>query len=362
MRSFLVALLAVSCFAAETEFELMAKANLTGAKDFFKFRASALATVNVPMVGGILGWGSVAAGGSILNASVSADIIAAVHVTGTKIGVDPLSVRVPPLTVGTYVAGSATFDFLTFASTLVNGQLDAGLALGVVGFAVPGVIEVDSDGKFVSGIAFSEDWGEISKVSGTPAGLSVFKTTLKDTSKATVTEYTAASEVAGYLKFGKTPVTPNSLEVIYEINNYKYDKPGNHLELVLLSAVVTAEGKGTVNASAAVNELANGLSTYAGFRAEATVDGKQDKVTVSIAAEADLNDLVKVAETLKAKLSAAFKARGVVSFDYRKVPFPAGAKNIIYDPAIGAGKNVYNSASSVVLSVLAVLLAVFLLF
>jgi hypothetical protein len=358
MRTFLVALLAVSCIAAEAEFELMAKANLTGAKDFFKLRASTLTTVNVPAVGGILGWGSVAVDGSILNASLSADIISAIHVTGTNL----MGLKVPPLTVGTYVAGAATFDFISFATTLVTGQLAGNLALGVVGFAVPGVVEIDSEGKFVSGISFSEDWGEVSQVSGTPKGLSIFKTTLKDTSKATVTEYTAASEIAGYLKFGKTPVTPNSLEVIYEINDYKYAKPENHLELILLSAVVAGQGKGTVNASVAVNEIANGLSTYAAFRAEATVDGKQNKVEASIVADANLNGIVKVADALKTKLSNAFSSRGTVSFDYRKIPFPAGAKNIIYDPAIGAGKNVYNSASSVVLSVLAVLLAVFLLF
>lgn len=358
MRTFLVALLAVSCIAAEAEFELMAKANLTGAKDFFKLRTSAVSAVSVPLVGGILGWASASVDGSILNASLSTDVIAAIHVTGVEV----LGIRVPPLTVGTYVAGAANFDFTSFATTLVTGQLAGNLALGVVGFSVPGLIEVDSEGKFVAGVSFADNWGDFTQVSGTPKGLSIFKTTLKDTSKATITEYTAASEIAGYLKFGKTPVTPNSLEVIYEINDYKYTKPGNHLELIMLSAVVSGEGKGTVNASVAVNEIANGLSTYAAFRAEATVDGKQNKVEASIVADTDLNGLVKVADALKNIISKAFTARGTVSFDYRRIPFPAGAKNIIYDPAIGAGKNVYNSASSVVLSVLAVLLAVFLLF
>jgi hypothetical protein len=274
-----------------------------------------------------------------------------------------MGVGVPPLTFGTYVSGTADFDPKYFFQA-ITGQAKAEFSTGVIGFLVPGVIEVDSAGNYVNGISFAgfNAWSDFSKVEGTPAGVTVYKTLLSDTSKATVTEYTIASEVAGYLKFAKTPVSPSSLEVVYEINNYQYQDNANHLELVFVSAVVTVDSKGKVDTMIAFNNITKDFASYVALRGEVTADSNSVDVDVKATAETDLRDLVRLPTLLKTYLKTAFLLRGDVSLDYKRVAFPAGAKNIVYDPAIGAGKPVYSSASSVVLSIFAVLLAVFLLF
>jgi len=363
MRSFVVfALVAVACaLAADSEFTF--NGNFTSKNlEEFKFRVSGAALVaspipQLPLSG--LGWTSVAAQGSVLNhsAGVSADVIAALHIPGG----DLVLLKYPPMTFGTYVSGKASFD-PTYFFRAIMGQATAEASLGLIGFMIPGVMEVDPEGKVVGGISFAQPWSALTKVTGTDEGLEVYRSAMVDTNKATITEYVALSEIAGYLKFGKTPVSPNSLEVILEINNYTYTNTKNHLELVFASAVVTAQGKGKVEASISVNEITEDFSTYVAVNTKATVDGKSASVEASIATEADLQDAYKIAEGIRDKIAAAFSIRGSVDIGYSKIRFPAGAKNIIFDPAIGAGKNVYNSASTVVLSVLAVLLAVFLLF
>jgi hypothetical protein len=362
MRSFVVFALAVVCvFAADSEFSF--EGNFTSKNlEQFKFRASGVAVVASPIqqlpISG-LGWTSAAVEGSILNhsAGVTADVISALHIPGGDLAV----IKFPPMTFGTYISGQAKFDPIYFFKA-ITGQTTAEASAGLIGFMIPGVMEVDSEGKIVGGISFAQAWNVLSKVDGTAEGVEIYKSSIVSTEKATVTEYVAASQVAGYLKYGKTPVSPNSLEVMLEINDYKYQDPKNHLELVFASAVVTAEGKGKVEAEIAYNEIAEGFSTYVAVNSKATVDGKSASVKASVVADADLQDAYKILDDIRSKITAAFAIRGNVDISYRKIPFPAGAKNIIFDPAIGAGKNVYNSASSVVLSVLAVLLAVFLLF
>jgi len=363
MRSFVVfAVLAAACVFADSEWDL--DGNFTSKNlEEFKFRVSTIEMIDeviqsyVPLKG--LSWVSVAGEGSVLNhtAGVTADLIAAFHAPGYAMA---MVGGYPPMTFGTYVSGQSTFDSKYFVKAIASGISGEGSA-GFIGFAVPGVMEVDPEGKIVGGISFAQVWDVLSKVEGTPESVKVYKSTIPGESKASITEYVVLSESAGYLKIGKTPVSPNTLENIIEINNYTYADPKNHLELVFVSIAVLGEGKASETQITAT-ELAEGLSTYVALKAEVTADGKSVAAEATFTKEDELQDGYKFISMVKTLIANAFAARGTASFDYRRIPFPAGAKNIIFDPAIGAGKNIYNSASSVVLSVLAVLLAVFLLF
>jgi len=359
MRSFVLALLVAACVSASADFTFAGNLTVEDLEKF-KFRATSLTTVNgniqvLPAKG--LVWTSVSASGSVLNATASADVIGAFHMTGLSF--------VPIITVGTYISGEIKFDPQFFYNAIV-GKGSAQGSVGLIGFAMPGVVEVDPDGKIVGGINFCSTWTDLTKVEKTAEGVTVYTASLKNSDKAKVTEYVAASEVAGYLKFARTPVSPNSLEVVLEIDDYKYASSKNHLELIFASAVVTADGKGEVDGEIIFNNITNGFTTYAALRAEATVGKKSAKVTISAIAENDLGQDYRINDIVKGLVTTAFNLRGKVQFDYKKVAFPAGASHIIYDPVVGAGQNVYqsapNSASSIVLSLVAVLLAVFLLF
>jgi len=279
-------------------------------------------------------------------------------------GTDLVVAKIPIITLGTYVSGKANFDSQFFYNAIA-GHASAEASVGIIGFAMPGIIEVTPDNKFVNGINFGTEWTSLSKVENTPKGLTIFESSIKNCEDAEVNEYVIASEVAGRLKFGKTPVSPNTLEVILEVKDYKYADPKNHLELIFASAVVTADGKGEVDGDIVYNNITKDFATYVALRSEASVgkNGASAKVEVKAVTENDLNEKYRINDMIKGAVEAAFKVRGKVQFDYRRISFPAGASRIVYDPAIGAGKNIYkSSAASLVLSVFAVLLAVFLLF
>ena len=364
MRSFVVfAVLAAACVFADSEWDF--DGNFTSKNlDQFKFRVSTVKGVSktamsIVTISGAT-WVSAAGEGSLLNhsAGVTADLIAGFHVPGFTA---PFLGSCPPMTFGTYISGKSTIDPEYFVNAIVDGLSGEG-SDGVIGFAVTGVLEVDSEGKIVDGISFAQQWSESAEIEGTPEGVHVNKSSIPGLTKAKITEYVVLSESAGYLKFGKTPVSPNSLENIIEINDYQYQDPKNHLELVFVSVAITGEGKGEAEAQITFNKIAEDFSTYVALKAEVTADGKSVAAKATIVKEDELQDAYKFVGMVKDAISGAFSGRGSASFDYRRIPFPAGAKSIIFDPAIGAGKNVYSSASTVVLSVLAVLLAIFLLF
>jgi len=357
MRFCALFLVAVACLAADANFNFKAGANFTDLDDF---KARTVMTFSSQY--GYL-WMSSVIKGSVLNKSAGADVVAAGFAAGTVLN------KIPPFAFGTYVAGKASLD-PTIIGNVINGAGMGEAAGGAVAFAFPGFIEYDKDRKFVSYFDFKSAWSSPEKVNTDNKDVEVYKCTLGNKTNGEVNIYLVSSKVPGFVSFANTPVSPNTLEIILELKGYNYKQAGNHLELIVATATVNATGEGNFTGNATYRKSGDDVVSYVALRSEATIDNKQTEVSISADSSIDvplaLNDKIK--EYINATFKVSAEVKFDVSLDYKLVSFPPNAKNIIYDPAIGSGVNIYDapytpsSASHLVISVLALVLALFLLF
>ena len=344
MRAFIaLALLAAVAFAdGSLEMSFVAGKNLTNVEGDFKFRYSK--TVALPGVP-VMGWVSTSVDADVADekAKAKADVI---------LGVGVLS---PPAAMAAYASGNGAIelDLGNIASGIVAGSLDAKFQASAVAVSVPFIEEVDKDGNVVKSYAvvFScipgskKEEGEVTYVSCSGKQLGSLSGP-----EFTVTYVT--SKVGGILKYGQTPVSPRSFEMIVEGKNFKLQSEENHLRAKV--ALITASGKGNVKGAAQVRKV-DGTEVYAAASSYVVVDGERVKVDVSVKSET-FNPPAEISGKL---LEAAFGGE----FDARiaSVDFPAGKTNFIYDPAVGAGSNVYKAgASTAVMSFFVVLVCALL--
>jgi len=150
------------------------------------------------------------------------------------------------------------------------------------------------------------------------------------------------SDVVGVLKVPGNPiVTPKSFEIVLEINDYNYKNAQNHL--VLHMGVGTASGTVDVKGSSHVVSTGSGASAaYFSTSKTAQVDGAMANVDVKFeaATSTQLDNAI-----LASQISGKFG--GNAEFKLVTVAFPAGAKEIVYDPSIGAGSSFPESDASV---------------
>jgi len=357
MRFCALFLVAVACLAAETKFNFKAGVNFTDLDDF---KARAITTITT---GNVFLWTSSAVSGSVLNKSVDFDVVAAGFVSNNPLGV------YLPFAFGAYAAGSATFN-VDIQKALIEGNGMGQAAAGAIGFTFPGVVEFDKDHKPVAKMAFTSSWTLVTPVNVDNKEVQVFETSFVDQSKGKAKIYLVSSKVPGFIQFANTPVSPNTLEVIFELDDYKYQNSGNHLELIVATATINATGEGNFTGNATYRKSGDDILSYVALRGEATIDNRQAEVTISGVSSVDVP--LAIDNVAKNYIINAFKASANanvdVAFDYKLVSFPANAKKIVYDPAIGSGVNVYSAphtpdaASHIVISVLALILALFLLF
>lgn len=356
MRFLVLALFLVASLAAETQFSF--EGNLSKADVRFRYRSSSIDKHDVSILGVTLwcaDWVSSSVEASSLNKSASADVLAGAFIPGFSNNF--VSVHFPPVTVATYVSGRASIDFATIEK-LILGTVDASVSMGAIAFAIPGFAEVDKDNNILGVVSFSDTWEAPQIVEVPDSRIKVVRAHFKNQVKADIDLYIVSSSVAGYLNFASTPVSPNTLEVIVKIRDFKYSSPTNHIELVLAGLTVNAEGKGSVGASVDYRKAGNDILSYAAVNGKAFVDNKQ--ISVSVSSPEASSDCLDITGTVKTFIKKMVSSDA--SFVYRRVAFPAGAKDITYDPAIGSGDNIYDAAhSSASRSLLSVALVVFAL-
>jgi len=266
-----------------------------------------------------------------------------------------------PFAILAYANGTAAVDanIESFAKSLIslNPTLDATFKGGVIGVAALGLQEMDADNKAVgSVITFNTPVTSLctkKDLSGDQDNLKGITCTYSPAGTAAeVTVTYVTSKRAGIMKYGYTPVSPRSLEMIIEVSGFKLSNDKNHARLVL--GLLTASGAGQVDGSANVVHREGQEDLYIAASTRAVIGGDNTEVNVNIKSGANSLDTISEA-ILKIALGGSIDAQ------IANVDFPAGEESFVYDPALGAGKDVYEAgASTVALSVFAALLCALL--
>jgi len=358
MRAFfVVAAIAVAAFATASDITLdfEAGANLTNADADFSFRFTNTNAISVPAVANVMTWTSVSidANGASSEAKASADVM-------FGLGVLPGVVNFP-FGILAYANGTAAVDakIADFARNLIapfGASLDATFKGGVIGMAALGLQELDSDDKIVKEVLLNAPVTspcvakEIHGDDGNLNGLACTYSPIASSAQVTVTYVT--SKKAGIMKYGNTPVSPRSFEMIIEVAGFPLSDKKNHVRLNL--GLLTASGAGSVDGSANVVHRDGQDDLYVAASQYAVIDGKRDEVKVTVKSGAQNLDTIS-----QAILNVALG--GSIDAQIAHVDFPAGATDFVYDPACGAGKDVYEAgASTVALSVLVALVCALL--
>jgi len=357
------ALVAAVAFADnELDLEFVAGANLTDASTNFKFRwqfskvSDVIPPITIPiqLPSKAFFWssGSVDAKTADSSALASGDAI--------------LSAAFPPSSVFFPFAvlasgkGQAALQFKidNFVSSWasLSGSFNAGL-MSMVALSMD---EFDADGKYVDGshVSFRSDSdveeiksGDISGMTCTENINNAGKT---NPVKAKITYLT--TQKAGILKYGDTPVSPRSIDMIIQVENFKLSDKKNHIRLNL--GIVDAAGSGKISGNAEIVKK-NGIETYVAVNTHAVVDDKTTEVEVSVKngnLGEDSLSLAAFNAVMQLTMSGQADTRVVT------VDFPAGVQSFVYDPAAGTGFNVYKSGASTAAISLFVLLVCSLLF
>jgi len=359
MRTFFVVaavLVAVFATGSDVTLDFEGGVNLTNADADFSFRfTNTNALTNIPVVPDVLTWTSLSIDASAANdsAKASADVM-------FGLGVHPSAVTFP-FAILAYASGKAAVDanIQTFAKNLIaaNPKLDATFQGGVVAMAALSLQEVDADNKpvgklvpFTTTLLDPCHAEELHGDSGNLNGIVCTYSPANTDAKVTITYVTSAK--AGILKYGETPVSPRSLEMIIEVSGFTLSDNKNHIRMDL--GLLTASGAGSVEGSANVVHREGQEDIYVAASTHAVIDGKRAEVEVSVKSGADDLDTFTEA-VLKAALGGSIDAQ------IAHVDFPAGETSFVYDPACGSGSNVYEAgASSLALSALVALVCALL--
>jgi len=359
MRSlFVVAAVVAVVLAGKVELSFDANANLTDAEANFAFRYTDVDVKTLLDNIGFLGWSSLAVKASADDsAKAEADAM-----LGLGALPSPLSV---PFGIFAYGTGKAAIDFKWKEMNFLHPDFSVSLKGGVIAMAALGMQEVDEDGKevgdfipFVSPVYVPLlspgcDPTEISDDDDIVKGLTCrFKPSEGDGVGVTVTFVT--SKYAGVLEYGQTPVSPRSVDMVIEVDDFDFENKKDHVRMKF--ALFTLSGEGEVDQDSFVARTEK-EDLYLALCRHVLVDGEREDVSIKIESGsiADLGSIVTTA------LKAAFESfGGEMDARIAYVDFPAGVEDFIYDPAMGAGNNVYRAgASTVALSLFVALICAF---
>jgi len=272
------------------------------------------------------------------------------------------SAAVYPFANLAYAAGNTAtrVDPRDFLTSIANMQTSSIFKGGAVAMAALSVEELDSDGVATGNKAdFRSDTCVPREINdGSIKGMTCTMTT--ETSPAEITITYITSSQAGILKYGETPVSPRSIEMIIEVDGFALTNRRNHARLNI--ALLTRNGVLTVEGNAIQIEKDSEI-VYSAVSNYAIIDGKVEEVKVSFSSQLLILD-ENSAATLNATLGVDY------SYKIAHIDFPAGVQSFVYDPALGSGPVVYgtytprinfNSANTAVLSALVVLICSLLL-
>jgi len=364
MRAFiaLAAVAAVVLAATEINFDFVSGENLTDAKSDFKFRfqkALMLPTFSSlipfpPLPSNIYLWNSVSVDASTAGskALASADALLGVGIPPAK-GFFP--VGIVGYGTGEAAAQVKVFDFKSLMEFFTGGQFSGKFDAGMVGMIAVSLAEFTPEGKYVEGtvVPMADDSCKPQAIKEEDVtGMTCTMSPSNTPAKITVTFVN--SQKAGILKYGNTPVSPRSMEMIIEVNGFKLTK-GNHVRMTL--GLLTATGSGEIEGTTEVvrKKGGDGDAVYVAASNFTVIDGKRKEVNVEVLSDNKRQDM----GSIEAFMKIAFGAD--VSFKLVNVDFPADESNFIYDPAAGSGSNVYLAgANTAALSLLVALVCALL--
>jgi len=331
------ALLAAVVLADEVSFKFESK-NLTDAGTNFSFRYQHKALVDIPSLPVIvqlpkkaLLWAS---------ASVSADKATA-NANGIVAAAIPSGLKFFPMTVLGYAKGeaSAKFDASKIMEKIFSSDFSATFKGGMVGMAALSLEELTPDNQPVQGTYTPLVAPSANKVCD-PKKIDkdgVYGMSCKvDYDMATVIISFLTSEKAGILDYGETPVSPRTVEMTIEVQNFKLTDNKNHVRLNL--GFVSGEGSGNVKGNAKVISK-DGESVYVAASASAVIEKKLVDVKVNV--NGDFGNYTNLLQNfdviMKFTLGAKYDAH------VAHIDFPAGEKSFVYDPAAGTGAVIYDA-------------------
>jgi len=361
MRAVVVLALIAAVVLADSEisFDFVSGENLTDAKADFKFRYQNAMMIPIPsdyipipLPTSIFLWTSVSVDASAADskALANADALAGIAFPPNK-GFFP--VGIVGYGTGKAAAEAKFTDYKSMMNFIVKGEFKGDFDAGVVAMAGLYLQEFTSKGDAAGSPVFLTVADESCKPEAIKEdeikGMTCTMTPKGTDAKITVTYVT--SEKAGILKYGYTPVSPRSMEMIIKVDGFKLSDKKNHIRLVL--GLLTASGKGEVEGNAKVIKNENKDDVYVAASEYAVIDDKRVQVDLSI--KSGHEELGSVEAMLSATLGGSLDTQLV------NVDFPAGEESFIYDPAAGSGSNVYLAgASTAALSLLAALVCAFL--
>jgi len=271
-------------------------------------------------------------------------LYSALFVSSISVGANAASATSDGL-FGTAYAGLniAPSAYLAFYESAANWNVgidytDANVSSskGFVGSVYISLEEVTPQGNVSQTVQLkSMSWSMESKSTG-DGGLRyvTFLGTLSSQRSLNIRVTYIVSDVVGVLNVtGETVVTPKSLESIIQIDNFTYTDVQNSLRLNIGvgSATSSVQAQGTF-----VNLVAGDGASGAFFSVAsvAQVDGRVTPVQIAakVAAQADASF---GNSNVAGQVSARYE--GAADFKIVSATFPAGASQIVLDPAIGAG-------------------------
>jgi len=347
---FVVAAVAALALVASADLELKvdAKTNLTNADADFKFRFTNTLPLTLGAVN-LFAWSSVSVDAQA-SEKAKADANALV-----SLGFLPGLVN-SPFAVLVYGKGSAavSVNINTFFTDLLAGKLEAAVSAGVVGMAALGMREVDKDGKDVGGLVTLRGVCFGKTVTGDDGNITAYTADISPAGVSSVTVTYITSKRAGIIEYGRTPISPNTFEMVIEVKGFRLSDEKNHVRMYF--GLLTASGKGGIEGETQMVH-AEGMDIYAGVSKYAVISGKRKEVSINMKAEAAG---VGLDDWTTSNIKVAFG--GKIDTKIATVDFPAGATDFVYDPAVGAGKDIYQAgASAVALSFLVALISVLVL-
>jgi len=363
---FVALVIAVATADTQLNLEFVSDANLTDASTTFKFRWQYSDLINTPALpfvtpvpielpGKTFLWSSGSVDASVADASALAngDAIASAAF--------PPSSAFFPFAVLASGKGKAALQFKVDNFFSSFATLSASFNGGVIAMVALSMDECDPDGKYVDGthVRFIST-PTVEEVNSDGIRGMICSEDLNNAGKTNPVKVKITyltSEKAGILKYGNAPVSPRSLEMIIQVENFKLTDKNNHIRLNL--GFVDASGSGHISGNAEVVKK-NGIETYVAVATHAVINDKVTDVDVNVKTDALGEDALSLA-SFNAVMQIVMN--GNVDTRIATVDFPAGAQSFVYDPAAGTGPNVYgkSSASTAAIS-LFVLLACSLFF
>jgi len=332
---FVLALVAAAALAeSQAKFEFIPGKNLTDASAKFTFRwqtgvmydfpASPNPLITFPEKAFLWTSGSVDASATPASALATANAM-------VSIAIPPSDSLVPMAALGYGVGeAAAKAQAASILRGMLTGQGAGVFQAGLVGVAALALSEVKPDGTPTGNVIPLRGACTPQEIKdGDIAGL----TCTQSLQSCQVITSFVTSKQAGILKYAANPVSPSSMEMILDVRDFPLKDDKNHVRLDI--ALITAVGEGELKGNASIKKV-EGEDVYAGVSAQFVSNNGIYDADVSV-----VSDLNGVDTLAKATFSAIFGANFTGKIAH--VDFPEGARFFTYDPAVGAGANVYEA-------------------